>query len=133
MDLSVIIVNYNVKELLEQCINSVLKASENIQTEIIVVDNNSFDGSVEYLTAKFSSNPAVKIISCTENLGFAKANNLGAKQAKGKYLLILNPDTVLEEDTLTKCIKFYEQDPSMGILTCKLILPNGKMDLYCRK
>ena len=132
-DISVIIVNYNVKELLEQCINSVLTASKNLSAEIIIVDNNSFDGSVEYIKSKFSSNPAVKIIASPLNLGFAKANNLGAKEAKGDYLLILNPDTIMQEDTLEKCLEFYKQNENTGALTCKLILPNGKLDLACRR
>lgn len=132
-DISVIIVNYNVKDLLEQCIISILQASKNIKTEVIVVDNNSFDGSIEYLKEKFSSNPAVKLIASPINLGFAKANNLGAKEAKGEYLLILNPDTILQEDTLEKSLEFYRSNHGIGAMTCKLILPNGKLDLACRR
>jgi O-antigen biosynthesis protein len=132
-DISVIIVNYNVKELLEQCIISILTASKNLKVEIIVVDNNSFDGSVELLKTKFEGNPAVKIIASPINLGFAKANNLGAKESKGEYLLILNPDTILQEDTLEKSLSFYKANTNTGALTCKLILPNGKLDLACRR
>ena len=132
-DISVIIVNYNVKELLEQCIISVLSASKSLKTEIIVVDNNSFDGSVDFLNAKFGSNPDVKIIPSSVNLGFAKANNLGAKEASGEYLLILNPDTILQEDTLEKSLEFYKANSASGAVTCKLILPNGKLDLACRR
>jgi O-antigen biosynthesis protein len=133
IDISVIIVNYNVKELLEQCIISILAASKNLKVEIIVVDNNSFDGSVEYLKAKFSGNANIRIISSPVNLGFAKANNLGAKEARGEYLLILNPDTILQEDTLEKSLNFYKTNKETGALTCKLILPNGKLDLACRR
>ncbi|MBZ0203354.1 MAG: glycosyltransferase [Ignavibacteria bacterium] len=132
-DISVIIVNYNVKELLEQCINSVLTASKNLDVEIIVVDNNSYDGSVEYIKSKFPLLDELKIIDSPDNLGFAKANNLGVKAATGRYLLILNPDTVLQEDTLEKTLRFYESDVKIGALTCKLILPNGKLDLACRR
>ncbi len=132
-DLSVIIVNYNVKELLENCINSILAASTKIKTEIIVVDNNSFDGSVEYLQNKFSHLQNFKIISNKINLGFSKANNQGVKIASGKYVLILNPDTLLKEDTLEKTIGFYEKNNNAGAVTCKLILPNGKLDLACRR
>jgi GT2 family glycosyltransferase/lipopolysaccharide/colanic/teichoic acid biosynthesis glycosyltransferase len=132
-EISVIIVNYNVKELLENCINSIFAASKNIETEIIVVDNNSYDGSAEYLKSKFCSKPNVKIIESKINLGFAKANNLGATQAAGKYLLILNPDTILQEDTLEKTLSFYKSDPKTGAVTCKLVLPNGKLDLACRR
>ncbi len=133
IDISVIIVNYNVKELLEQCIISILAASKNLKAEIIVVDNNSFDGSVDYLKSKFASNTSIRIIASPINLGFAKANNLGAKEAKGEYLLILNPDTILQEDTLEKSLSFYKSSENTGALTCKLILPNGKLDLACRR
>ena len=133
VDISVIIVNYNVKELLEQCINSILKAADGLNVEIIVVDNNSFDGSIEHLKNKFPSHPSLKLIESPLNLGFAKANNLGVKEAKGEYILILNPDTILQEDTLTRSLKFYKETPGIGAMTCKLILPNGKLDLACRR
>lgn len=133
MDISVIIVNYNVKDLLEQCISSILQSSANLKTEIIIVDNNSYDGSVQFLKEKYSGNPDIKIIESPVNLGFAKANNLGAKEAKGELLLILNPDTVLQEDTLEKSLSFYRSNNTIGAVTCKLILPNGKLDLACRR
>jgi len=133
IDISVIIVNYNVKELLEQCINSVFSSSANLDVEIIVVDNNSFDGSIEYLKSKFPANSRLKLIESPVNLGFAKANNLGAKEAKGEYLLILNPDTILQEDTLEKSLQYYKEHKDLGALTCKLILPNGQLDLACRR
>ncbi len=132
-DISVIIVNYNVKELLEQCIKSIITSGNNLNIEIIVVDNNSFDGSVEYLEARFPHYPPLKVISNKTNLGFAKANNIGVRESKGKYVLILNPDTVLQEDTLKKCISAYENNTEIGALTCKLVLPNGKLDLACRR
>ncbi len=132
-DISVIIVNYNVKELLEHCISSILTASKKLDIEIIVVDNNSYDGSVGYIRSKFAHFENIKIIDSPVNLGFAKANNLGVREASGMYLLILNPDTVLQEDTLEKTMQFYESDPKMGAVTCKLILPNGKLDLACRR
>jgi len=133
IDISVIIVNYNVKELLEQCINSIFAASSKLKVEVIVVDNNSFDGSPEYLKKQFQGNSNVKIIESPVNLGFAKANNLGAKVAKGEFVLILNPDTILQEDTLTRSLKFYKETQGIGAMTCKLILPNGKLDLACRR
>ncbi|HMT12732.1 MAG TPA: glycosyltransferase family 2 protein, partial [Ignavibacteria bacterium] len=133
MDISVIIVNYNVKELLGQCINSIVSAAGRLSVETIVVDNNSFDGSVEYLREKFGGLKQLKIIDSPVNLGFAKANNLGAKEASGEYLLILNPDTILQEDTLEKSLEFYKNTKQIGALTCKLILPNGKLDLACRR
>jgi GT2 family glycosyltransferase len=97
------------------------------------VDNNSFDGSVEHISKKFKDNPSVKIIESKINLGFAKANNLGSKAAEGKYILILNPDTIVQEDTIEKSIRFYESIGQMGTLSCKLVLPSGKLDLACRR
>ena len=132
-DLSIIIVNYNVKNLLENCINSILSASKNFQTEIIVVDNNSFDGSPAYIKSRFDGYNDIRVIENNVNLGFAKANNLGVSAASGKYILILNPDTILREDTIDKCIKFIESRDDIGILSCKLVLPNGKLDLACRR
>jgi GT2 family glycosyltransferase/lipopolysaccharide/colanic/teichoic acid biosynthesis glycosyltransferase len=133
IDLSVIIVNYNVKELLDQCIESIIKASLNIKTEIIIVDNNSYDGSAEYIRKKYSENPYIKLIESNINLGFSKANNLGVKHASGEYILILNPDTLTQEDTLDKSLKYIKSNNDVGALTCKLILPNGKLDLACRR
>jgi GT2 family glycosyltransferase len=133
LDISVIIVNYNVKELLEQCIKSVFSSVRNYKFEILVVDNNSYDGSVEYINDKFPGNPNIRVIASDINLGFAKANNLGIKNANGEYILILNPDTILKEDTIEKTLDFYKKDKSIGAVTCKLILPNGKLDLACRR
>ena len=99
MKLSIIIVNYNVKHFLEQCLISVKKALENVEGEIFVVDNNSVDGSVEMVREKF---PVVHLIVNKKNLGFAKANNQAVRKAKGEYFLLLNPDTVVEDDTFTK-------------------------------
>jgi O-antigen biosynthesis protein len=132
-EVSIIIVNYNVKELLTQCINSIFEASQNVKTEIIVVDNNSFDGSVDYIKNKFPGHTDIKIIPSDINLGFAKANNVGAKYATGEYILILNPDTILQEDTIEKTLSFYKKTQNAGAVTCKLILPSGKLDLACRR
>ncbi len=93
MKLSIIIVNYNVEYFLEQCVNSVLKALSEIKGEIIVVDNCSIDGSVEMVKNKF---PEVNLIENKENTGFAKANNQAIEIASGEYILLLNPDTVVE-------------------------------------
>lgn len=132
MDLSVIIVNYNVKHFLEQCLHSVLKAAENISSEIIVVDNHSADGSVQYIPEKF---PGIHFIANSENVGFSKANNQAIRLATGKYILLLNPDTVVEEDTFEKVIAFMEQHPEAGGLGVKMIdgkgnfLPESKRGL----
>ncbi len=132
MELSVIIVNYNVKHFLEQCLHSVLKASKNVPTEIFVVDNNSVDGSAQLIAEKF---PEINFIANKENLGFSKANNQAIKKAKGKYVLLLNPDTVVEEDTFEKIIAFMDSHPDAGALGVKMIdgkgnfLPESKRGL----
>ena len=128
--LSVIIVNYNVKYFLEQAIQSVIKACEKMEAEIIVVDNNSVDGSVEFIESKFISKaidqkPIIKIIANKQNTGFSKANNQGLQIAKGEYVLLLNPDTVVEEDTFDKCISFMDSHPDAGALGVKMIDGKG--------
>jgi GT2 family glycosyltransferase len=123
MQLSVIIVNYNVKYFLEQALYTVRKACQNIDSEIFVVDNHSVDGSCEMVKKIF---PEVILIENKENLGFAKANNQAIRQAKGKYVLLLNPDTVVEEDCFNKVIRFMEQTPHAGAVGVKMIDGSGK-------
>lgn len=123
MQLSVIIVNYNVKYFLEQCLFSVLKACRSIAAEIIVVDNNSTDGSRELLEEKF---PSVYFIWNAANTGFAKANNQALKNAKGEYILFLNPDTIVPEDCFEKCIAFLQSQSHAGALGIKMIDGSGK-------
>jgi GT2 family glycosyltransferase len=122
MQLSVIILNYNVRYFLEQCVLSVQEALSNIDGEIIVVDNNSSDDSCEMMKTRF---PNIKLIENTVNLGFPKGNNIGVSQAKGDYICILNPDTVVAEDTFVKVLAFAEKHPDLGILGCKLIDGTG--------
>lgn len=122
MDVSIIIVNYNVRFFLEQCLHSVFKAKNNLNIEIIVVDNHSVDGSVQMLKEKF---PQVIVIENKDNVGFSKANNQGIKIARGKYVLLLNPDTVLQEDTLVKCFEFMEATPDAGALGVKMFDGKG--------
>ncbi|WP_372947829.1 glycosyltransferase [Mariniphaga sp.] len=132
MELSVIIVNYNVKHFLEQCLHSVLKATKTVSSEIFVVDNNSVDGSNQLVKEKF---PQVHLIENKGNVGFSKANNQAIRLAKGKYILLLNPDTVVEEDTFTKIIQFMDEHPDAGGLGVKMIdgkgnfLPESKRGL----
>ncbi|HPW67095.1 MAG TPA: glycosyltransferase family 2 protein, partial [Salinivirgaceae bacterium] len=120
--LSVIIVNYNVRYFLEQCLHSVRKASQDINCEIFVVDNNSYDNSCEMVRNLF---PEVILIENKENLGFSKANNLAIKKSKGKYVLLLNPDTIVQEDTFKKTVNFMESTPEAGGLGVKMIDGNG--------
>ncbi len=132
MDISIVIVNYNVKHFLEQCLHSVYKALTGIQAEIFVVDNNSVDGSCQIVREKF---PQVKLIENKENVGFAKANNQAIRKAVGRYILLLNPDTFVQEDTLKKCIDFCDRDSTIGGLGIKMIdgkgnfLPESKRSL----
>jgi len=130
--LSVIIVNYNVKYFLEQCLRSVVNASKKYKVEIFVVDNNSIDESVELVKTKF---PEVKLIENKTNLGFSKANNQAIREAKGKYILLLNPDTVVAEDTFEKVISFMDNHADAGGLGVKMLdgkgnfLPESKRGL----
>ena len=122
MQLSVIILNYNVRYFLEQCVASVQEALTNIDSEIIVVDNQSSDDSCEMIRSRF---PGVKLIKNNSNLGFPKGNNIGVAQANGKYICILNPDTVVAEDTFEKILTFAEKQENLGIVGCKLIDGSG--------
>ena len=130
VDLSIIIVNYNVKEFLQNLIYSIYKAGQKINYEIIIVDNASDDGSVEFLREKF---PDIKLIVNEKNLGFSKANNIGLSIAKGKYILLLNPDTIVQEDTFEKMINFFEQTSDAGMAGCKILNPDGTLQLACRR
>ncbi|MFI0427406.1 MAG: glycosyltransferase family 2 protein [Flavobacterium sp.] len=124
MQLSVIILNYNVRYFLEQCVLSVQKALEGIDGEIIVIDNASSDESCEMMKTKF---PHIKLIENKENLGFPKGNNIGVAQAKGEYICILNPDTVVAEDTFSKILnsQLITHNSQLGIIGCKLIDGSG--------
>ena len=123
MELSIIIVNYNVRHFLEQCLHSVQKATANINAEIFVVDNNSTDDSIEMVLNYF---PKVTLIHNKENVGFSRANNQAIKLSSGKYVLLLNPDTVVEEDTFENCIKFMDEHKDAGGLGVKMIDGSGK-------
>lgn len=118
MQLSVIILNYNVRYFLEQCVLSVQKALEGIDGEIIVIDNNSSDDSCTMMKQQF---PGIKLISNSENLGFPKGNNIGVEQAKGEYICILNPDTIVAEDTFSKILNPSNWNSNTGIIGCKLV------------
>lgn len=130
MDLSIIIVNYNVKEFIQNLIHSIVKAAVGVQYEVIIIDNASDDGSVEFIKGKF---PDVKLISNSVNRGFSKANNQGLAIAKGEYLLLLNPDTLMREDTLLKMLDFFKSNPEVGLAGCKLLNPDGSFLPDCRR
>jgi GT2 family glycosyltransferase len=128
--LSIIIVNYNVKEFLKNLIDSIKRASINLNTEIIIVDNASDDGSIEMIKEKF---PDVVLIENKINVGFGKANNQGLRIATGKYILLINPDTLVAEDTFTNMIKFFDTQPDAGMAGCKILNPDGSIQLACRR
>lgn len=130
MDLSIIVVSYNTKELLKQTIQSVDRVNNNFSYEIIVVDNNSVDNSAEMIKVGF---PKVILIENHENLGFAKANNKGILVAEGRYILLLNSDTEVLGDCIEKCIEYMNSNIDIGILGCKVILPDGKLDHACKR
>ncbi|MEI6899746.1 MAG: glycosyltransferase, partial [Bacteroidota bacterium] len=123
MKLTIVIVNYNVRYFLEQCLHSVQKACQGLDTEVYVVDNNSVDGSVKMVKEKF---PDVKLIANKENAGFSMANNQAIKKAHGDYILLLNPDTIVEDDTLRKSVQFMDDHPDAGGLGVKMLDGKGK-------
>ncbi|MCB0696903.1 MAG: glycosyltransferase, partial [Chitinophagaceae bacterium] len=123
MKLSVIIVNYNVKYFIEVCLHSVLRAAEGIDTEVIVVDNNSKDDSCAMIKSRF---PQVKLVENKDNLGFSKANNQGVAMATGEYILFVNPDTVMPEDFLQKMIGYMDSHPEAGSIGPRLIDGKGQ-------
>lgn len=123
MKLSIVIVNYNVEHFLEQCLHSVFDAIERLEAEVWVVDNNSVDGSLAMVREKF---PEVKLIANKENLGFSKANNQAIRQCVGEYVLLLNPDTVVEQGTFEKVVKFMDEHPDAGGLGVKMVDGKGR-------
>ena len=123
INISIIIVNYNVEYFLEQCLNSVYKALRNLNGEVFVVDNNSIDGSTAMVQKKF---PNVHLIENKSNVGFSKANNQAIDRSKGEYVLLLNPDTVVEEDTFEKCITYLDHHEHVGGLGVRMIDGTGK-------
>lgn len=121
MDLSVIIVNFNTKDLLRQCLNSVFKQTDGINFEVIVVDNASADGSAGMTKKEFSQ---AKLIKNAKNLGFAQANNQAFRQAQGEFVLLLNSDTTIKDNALAKLVKFGRSQPDLGIAGPKLLNPD---------
>ena len=122
MKLSIIIVNYNVKYFLDTCLQSVLKACTGIDAEVIVVDNNSTDDSVEMLKKEY---PEIRLLVNRGNAGFSRANNQAMDVARGDYLLLLNPDTVVASDCFQKCIEYMDQHEDAGGLGVKMIDGSG--------
>ena len=131
MDISIIIVSYNTKELLADCLDSIAKYSKNLKCETFVVDNDSHDNTAEFVKKNYSW---VKLIANKQNLGFSKANNLALRNSSGKYVLILNPDTKLMSNTLKDMKDFMDKStPNVAIATCRVELANGQLDRDCRR
>jgi hypothetical protein len=130
MTLSVIIVNYNVRQFLENALASIFRALEGIDGEVFVVDNASADGSPEMVKTKF---PSVCLIESGDNAGFAHANNVALRRASGEYILLINPDTVVQEDTFRVMLRFFADVPDAGIAGCKILNPDGSFQLPCRR
>ncbi|MBN1169189.1 glycosyltransferase family 2 protein [Candidatus Woesebacteria bacterium] len=128
--LSIVIVSYNTKELLDNCLRSVYKEEKEVPFEVIVVDNASSDGSVEMVNKKY---PQVILIKNSENLGFSKANNKARLKVKTPYVLFLNSDTLIYNNTLKKPLKYLEDHKRAGSITCKTVLKNGQLDKDVRR
>ncbi len=121
-DLTVVVVNYNVRDFLETALDSVQVASAGMEVEVIVVDNDSADGSTAMVRDRF---PSVTLIENKENVGFSRANNQAIRIARGQYILLLNPDTIVQEDTFRTMINFFEEHPDAGAVGCKILNPDG--------
>ena len=124
MKRSVVIVSYNVRHYLEQCLDSVQKAIDGIEAEVFVVDNASSDDTVSYVSQHY---PWVKLIANEENLGFSRANNIAIRQAQGDYVLLLNPDTIVAESTLRECVAFMDVHPQAGGLGVRMHNADGSL------
>lgn len=129
-DISIVIVSYNVRDLLENCLYSLYSALDGISHEVFVVDNDSDDATVEMVRTRF---PAVDLIASEENLGFARANNLALARAQGRTLLLLNPDTLVQEDTVATMLAFFRENRDVGMAGCKIIKPDGSLEAACRR
>lgn len=128
--LSIVIVNWNVKELLEKCLRSIFETADSLDFEVILVDNNSTDGSIQMVKEKF---PSVILIENEKNLGFGTANNQAIRTSKGEYILILNPDTVIFPDSLQKMVAFLDQNPDVGAVGPKILNHDGSIQFECAR
>ena len=128
-ELSIVILNYNTKELLEDCLNSIKKHEKEVLLEVIVSDNGSDDGSVEMVKNKF---PRTRVFE-GENVGFAAGNNRVRKHVQGKMVLFLNPDTVVKKGVIKETVAYLREHKDVGALSCKLVLPDGSLDRDTRR
>jgi hypothetical protein len=122
IDITIIIVSWNTKELVRACLHSIYKFIASIPLQVIVIDNLSQDGSVEMVRTEF---PHVQLIEAGDNLGFGRANNLGLRQAQGRYVLFLNSDTLFIDSSLIRCMQFADEHPDAGFIGCRLLNADG--------
>ncbi|MEK7100409.1 MAG: glycosyltransferase family 2 protein [Patescibacteria group bacterium] len=130
MNLSIIILSHNVSKLLKKAIESIYKTYGEKDLQIIVVDNASSDGTVEMIKKKF---PKIDLVISNTNTGFAAGNNLARKMSKGDIVLFLNPDTEVKGNAIKKCLEILTSKDELGAITCKVMLPNGKIDYSCHR
>jgi GT2 family glycosyltransferase len=128
LDVSIIIVNWNTKDLLQNCLRSTLEQAGDVDYEIVVVDNASSDGSAEMVKQIF---PQVKLIENTENHGFAAANNQGMAIAQGRYVLLLNSDTVILDNAIAKTVAFADDHPDAAVVGCRVLNPDRTLQPTC--
>lgn len=133
MKLSILIVNWNTKDLVIRCVNSLLENAPKFDYEVVVVDNASFDGSLVALREEFGENPKVKIIDAKQNLGFARGSNLAYKHSIGEYVFLLNPDTEVKTGAIQGLVEYLEQNLRVGIVGPKLLSPDGSRQESVRR
>ncbi|MEN8098343.1 MAG: glycosyltransferase family 2 protein [Chloroflexota bacterium] len=129
-DLTIIIVNWNVRDLLRRCLQSLHEANTSLETQIIVVDSASSDGSVEMVSDEF---PQVSLLVQKENIGFTRGNNLGIADANSEYILLLNPDTVVDSNALEEMVAYMQEHPEVGVLGPLLVYPDGSIQSSRRR
>ncbi|MDP4143933.1 MAG: glycosyltransferase family 2 protein [Bacillota bacterium] len=132
VDLSVIIVNWNTRELLKDCIDSIYQNTQG-DFDIFVVDNNSSDGSCEMLKEEFSDKNNLNIIENKDNKGFAAANNQAIRLSNANAVLLLNPDTIVHKNVIFECYNQLMGDEKLGVVGCKVLNPDGTLQLACRR
>lgn len=134
VDISIVIVSFNTKELLENCLQSLSAINKEAKFEVIISDNGSTDGSIEYIKQYSKKSPFdLKLIENNANIGFAKGNNVAKKFARGEYILFLNPDTIVHNGALSVSLDYLNKNPKVGAMTCRVELKNGTLDLDTRR
>lgn len=133
MKLSILIVNWNTRDLVVKCLNAALKNAPPFEFELIVIDNHSSDNSADTLVKIFGSQQKIKILQSAQNLGFAKANNLAFEHASGEFILLLNSDTEVQEGALEELVRYLERNPEVGVVGPKLLNPDGTTQASLRR